>query len=63
MWEDYIKMNRTEIKCEAVEWIRLALNTDQWQARLNVAIYVRLPQNLDNILIDEPLASEMLVNP
>lgn len=31
-------MEPIEIKCEAVDWNYLALNRDQWRARLSKAI-------------------------
>jgi hypothetical protein len=34
-WEDNIRMDLREIRCEGVYWIHLAQERDQWRALVN----------------------------
>jgi hypothetical protein len=37
-WEDGIRMDRSEIGSESVEWNHLAQNRDMWQALVNMVM-------------------------
>jgi hypothetical protein len=39
IWEDNIKMNLREIRCEGVEWIHLAQNRDRNHVRVIIFSY------------------------
>ena len=34
-WEDNIKMELHEVRCEDMDWINLAQDTDRWRALVN----------------------------
>jgi hypothetical protein len=40
-WEDSIKMNLQQIKCEGVDWIHLNQDRGQWQALVSMVINLR----------------------
>jgi hypothetical protein len=40
-WEDNIRMDLGEIRCEGVNWMHPAEDRDQWQALVNM--YLRVP--------------------
>ena len=37
-WEDNIKMDLQEVRCEGVDWIELAQDRDRWWALVNVVM-------------------------
>ena len=37
-WEDNIKMNLQEVRCESMEWIELAQDRDRWRALVNAVM-------------------------
>ena len=41
-WEDNIKMNLQEVKCEGMEWIDLAQDRDRRRALVNAVINLRI---------------------
>jgi hypothetical protein len=42
-WVDNIKMDLREICCDAVDWIDVAQDRDQWRALVNTAMNLRVP--------------------
>jgi len=42
-WEDNIKMDLQEMGCEGMDWIKLALDRDRWQALVNAVMNLRDP--------------------
>ena len=42
-WEDNIKMDIQEEKCEGMDWIDLARDRNRWQALVNAVMNVRVP--------------------
>jgi hypothetical protein len=42
-WEDNIRMELGEIRWEGVDWIHLALETDEWRALMNMEINLQVP--------------------
>jgi hypothetical protein len=42
-WMYKIKMDLREIGCGDMDWIDLAQNRDQWQARMNMVMNLRVP--------------------
>jgi hypothetical protein len=42
-WEDTIKMYLREVGWEAVDWILMAQNRDQWWALINMVMNLRVP--------------------
>jgi len=46
-WEDNIKM---EVGCEGMDWIDLTQDRSRWQALVNAAMNLRVPQNAGNFL-------------
>jgi len=42
-WEDNIKMNLQEVGCGGMDWIKLALDRDRWQALVNAVMKLRVP--------------------
>ena len=34
-WEDNIKMDLYEVRCEGMDWFDLAQDSDRWQALVN----------------------------
>jgi hypothetical protein len=49
-WEDNIKMDLQEVRCESVDWIDVAQDRDRWRARVNAAMHLRVQQNAVNFL-------------
>jgi hypothetical protein len=37
-WEDNIKMDFQEVRCEGMDWIELAQDRDRWWALVNVVM-------------------------
>ena len=50
-WEDNIKMDLQEVGRGGMDWIDPAQDRDRWRALVNMAIYLRVPQNVGNFLI------------
>jgi hypothetical protein len=42
-WVDNIKMDRSEIGWDGVDWIYLAQDRDQWRALVNTVMNFRVP--------------------
>jgi hypothetical protein len=42
-WEDNIKMDRSEIGIDGVNWIRLAQDKVQWRTFVNTVMNLRVP--------------------
>jgi transposase len=42
-WVDNIKMDLREIGCDAVDWIDMAQDRDQWRALVNTVLNLRVP--------------------
>ena len=42
-WEDNIKMDLQEVVCESMDWIKLALDRDEWRALVNAVMNLRVP--------------------
>jgi hypothetical protein len=42
-WVDNIKMDLREIGCDGVDWMDMALDTDQWRALMNTVLNLRVP--------------------
>jgi hypothetical protein len=42
-WEDNIKMDLREIEWNAMDWIDLAQDMDQWRALVNTVMSLRVP--------------------
>jgi hypothetical protein len=42
-WEDIIKMDLQEVRCEGVDWIELAHDRDSWWAIVNAIMNFRVP--------------------
>jgi hypothetical protein len=42
-WEDNIKMDLQEVRCEGMDWIELAEDRDRWRALVNAVMRLRVP--------------------
>jgi hypothetical protein len=42
-WMDNIKISLSEIGFVGVDWIHLALDSDQWQALVNMVVNLQIP--------------------
>jgi hypothetical protein len=42
-WENNIKMDLQEARCEGMDWIHLAQERDRWRALVNAVMYIRVP--------------------
>jgi len=42
-WEDNIKTDLQEVRCEGINWIDLAEHRDRWRALVNAAMNLRVP--------------------
>jgi hypothetical protein len=42
-WEDNIKMDLQEVRCEGLNWIELAQDKDRWRAFMNAVMNLRVP--------------------
>jgi hypothetical protein len=42
-WEDNIKMDLQEVRCEGMDCIKLAQDRDRWQALGNAVMNLRVP--------------------
>ena len=42
-WEDNIKMDFQEVRCEGMDWIELARDRDRWRALVNAVMNLRVP--------------------
>jgi hypothetical protein len=56
-WEDNIKMDLQEVGCGCMNWIQLAQDKGKWCALENVAMNLRVPQNVGNFLTTCKLVS------
>ena len=41
-WEDNIKMDFQEVRCEGMDWIELARDRDRWRALVNAVMNIRV---------------------
>ena len=42
-WEDNIKMDLQDVRCEGMDWIELAQDRNSWRALLNAVMSLRVP--------------------
>jgi len=49
-WEDNIKMDLQEMRCEGMNWIELAEDRDSWRALVNAVMNLWVPYNAGNFL-------------
>ena len=49
-WGYNITMDLKEVKVQAVGWIRLVQNKEDWRAVLNTSVNLRVSQNVGNTL-------------
>jgi hypothetical protein len=49
-WEDNIKLNLQEMRCEGMDWIGVAQDRDRCRALVNVLMELRVPCNAGNFL-------------
>jgi hypothetical protein len=42
-WKDNIRIDLREIRWEAMDWIHLAQDRDQWRALVNMVMNLRVP--------------------
>jgi len=49
-WEGNVRMDLTEIRWEAVDWVHLAEGRDQWRAHANTVMNLRAPYKVGNFL-------------
>jgi hypothetical protein len=42
-WEDNIKMDLHEVRCEGTDWIELAQDRDRWRALVSTVMNLRVP--------------------
>ena len=42
-WEDNIKIDLQEVRCEGMDWIDLAEDRDRWRALVNTVMNYRVP--------------------
>jgi len=42
-WEDHIKVNLKEVRCEGMDWIDLTQEKDKWWALVNAVMNLRVP--------------------
>jgi hypothetical protein len=49
-WINNIKMNMRGIEWDAMDWIDLACNRDQWRALVNTVMNLRVPLNTGKFL-------------
>jgi len=42
-WEDNIKMDLQQVKCEGMDWIELAQGTDRWRALVTAVMNLWVP--------------------
>ena len=43
LWEDNITMNLQEMRCEVMDWIELAQDSDRWRALVTAVMNLRVP--------------------
>jgi hypothetical protein len=49
-WNDNTRMGLRKICWEAVDWIHLAQDRDQWRALMNIVMNLRVPEKEGNFL-------------
>ena len=42
-WDDNIKMDLQELRCEGMDWIVLTQDRDRWRARVSAVMKLRVP--------------------
>jgi hypothetical protein len=42
-WEDNIKLDLEEVRCEGLDWIDLAQDRDRWRALVHAVMNFRVP--------------------
>jgi hypothetical protein len=42
-WEDNIKMDLQEVRCEGMDWIDVAQDRDRWRALVNAVVNFWVP--------------------
>jgi hypothetical protein len=47
-WEDFMKLDHTEIVWGGIDWINLAQDREQWWALLNTVMNIQVSQMLEN---------------
>jgi len=49
-WEDNIKMDLQKVGCGGINWIKLALDRDRWQALVDTVMNLQVPKKAVNFL-------------
>jgi hypothetical protein len=49
-WEDNIRMDLLEVRCEGMDWVDVTQDRERWRALVNAVMNLRVPPNLGNFL-------------